>query len=542
MATLPFYNGPMIVTTPAMPGTSLLAATLPGLAGHQALAESFDPGPGAPESFAALIQPLRGARGTPPLSDKPETLGNVPVIGPGLTAHPPMPGPKSPRQAQEMQTASTTAPETAPDAPATEAAGLSVKPSQVLPAGLVPQQPATPVGQPAQAAPEVWPVMVGQIPELVPEAPSAPLQTVAASAEQVDPAALQPAAQVSAARPALPATKGRVAAAAPDPDRASPGDRPHPVAEGLGDAATAIMPQVLRKPHVRETNPEPAPSPDEADSPAGDTATSRPALAIQPPLPGPGPVETAATGVFADLPPAEPSDTNEPRGARRPRQPHATPAGAVRVAPDSPLQAERPPVALSDEMDQAYTPSTGPDPASPTRPPDQPSAPAPRFEPAPLPAAQPHARTVMETRTTEAPSRSVPEAAPVARPETDLAVSTRNLDGLREVDVRLVKTDLGRVDVRLSIPEKGRLEAVVAADNPAALDLLRREGPELARALTAASPASDGASLSFQSRTSDEQSGRRNPVRTRAATAASADDQPSEWRPMATSGRIERIA
>jgi flagellar hook-length control protein FliK len=121
-------------------------------------------------------------------------------------------------------------------------------------------------------------------------------------------------------------------------------------------------------------------------------------------------------------------------------------------------------------------------------------------------------------------------------------VSARRIEGLNELDLRLTQPDLGRVDVRLSIPEKGRLEAVVATDNQAALDLLRRDGAELAKALAAASPSSDGASLSFQSRSPDEQTGRRNPARQRAASAEPADETIAEWRPMATSGRIERIA
>lgn len=167
----------------------------------------------------------------------------------------------------------------------------------------------------------------------------------------------------------------------------------------------------------------------------------------------------------------------------------------------------------------------------------------PRFEPGAMLQPQGLPARAAETLPAAEPVvRTEPSPASQVQTDTDMALSTRNLPGLDELDLRLTQSDLGRIDVRLSIPEKGRLEAIVAADNPAALDLLRRDGAELARALAAAAPSSDGASLSFQSRTPDEQSGRRSPARPRGTISARADEPGTEWRPVATSGRIERIA
>lgn len=71
--------------------------------------------------------------------------------------------------------------------------------------------------------------------------------------------------------------------------------------------------------------------------------------------------------------------------------------------------------------------------------------------------------------------------------------------GLRDaLLVRLDPREMGRIDVRMAFDGDGTLRAVVSADSPAALDLLRRESTQLDRALTDAGVRADGQSLRFE--------------------------------------------
>ncbi|HUD31157.1 MAG TPA: flagellar hook-length control protein FliK [Novosphingobium sp.] len=65
--------------------------------------------------------------------------------------------------------------------------------------------------------------------------------------------------------------------------------------------------------------------------------------------------------------------------------------------------------------------------------------------------------------------------------------------------IRLSPRHMGRVDVRLSFEDGGLLRAVVSADSPAALDMLRRESADLGRALADAGIRADAQSLRFDS-------------------------------------------
>ncbi|MEE4452338.1 flagellar hook-length control protein FliK [Novosphingobium resinovorum] len=74
----------------------------------------------------------------------------------------------------------------------------------------------------------------------------------------------------------------------------------------------------------------------------------------------------------------------------------------------------------------------------------------------------------------------------------------RALDGGRDdLLIRIDPRDMGRIDVRLSFDDGGTLRAVVSADSPAVLDLLRRESPHLDRALGDAGIRADAQSLRF---------------------------------------------
>jgi hypothetical protein len=122
--------------------------------------------------------------------------------------------------------------------------------------------------------------------------------------------------------------------------------------------------------------------------------------------------------------------------------------------------------------------------------------------------------------------------------------------GGETITVRLDPQDMGRIDVTLSFDDGGRLRAVVAADNPAALDLLRRDSADLNRALVDAGVRADQQSLRFDTRSgggeqaASGQSGqRREQVRTSFTDAGPAElpDEP-DHRPRAASGRIDMMA
>lgn len=105
------------------------------------------------------------------------------------------------------------------------------------------------------------------------------------------------------------------------------------------------------------------------------------------------------------------------------------------------------------------------------------------------------------------PAQAEPATATVALREgrlgTDVGVAiARALDagpeGMREaLLIRLDPHHMGRVDVRMSFDDDGTLRAVVSADSPAALDMLRRESAQLDRSLADAGVRSDAQSLRF---------------------------------------------
>ncbi len=86
--------------------------------------------------------------------------------------------------------------------------------------------------------------------------------------------------------------------------------------------------------------------------------------------------------------------------------------------------------------------------------------------------------------------------------DTGVALARGVSDGRDHVAIRLDPPDLGRIDVRLSFGQDGGLRAVVASDNHAALDLLRRDLDQLQRALADAGVRADAQSFHFSERQS----------------------------------------
>lgn len=145
-------------------------------------------------------------------------------------------------------------------------------------------------------------------------------------------------------------------------------------------------------------------------------------------------------------------------------------------------------------------------------------------------------------------------AAQPGRMGADIGVEiARAAKGDREdLLIRLDPRDMGRINVRLSFDSDGVLRAVMSADSPAALDMLRRESGDLNRALADAGIRSDAQSLRFDARSSDQgqggnQSGQRGqqtqPGGSQGSTGdGSADLADVHYRPLRSSGQVDLMA
>ncbi|KQS46943.1 flagellar hook-length control protein FliK [Sphingomonas sp. Leaf198] len=127
-------------------------------------------------------------------------------------------------------------------------------------------------------------------------------------------------------------------------------------------------------------------------------------------------------------------------------------------------------------------------------------------------------------------------------------------DGGEAMTVRLDPRDLGRIEVRMHFDDDGVLRAVVSADNPASLDLLRRDSADLNRALGDAGVRADQQSLRFDTRagtgggnngTADGQPRQHQPASPYYSDEVDADggaDVDPVWRPLNPRGRIDLMA
>lgn len=148
-------------------------------------------------------------------------------------------------------------------------------------------------------------------------------------------------------------------------------------------------------------------------------------------------------------------------------------------------------------------PSAGPRPlAEPGRPEAATPQPA-MVQPSLSQQIAPHAVPSNET-TSATPTRH--QAAAVLNDVTVEVVRAARA-GKREVSVRLDPPELGKVEIRWSVDEAGKVRTVVAADNPATLELLRRDSSQLARALNSAGVAADTGAFSFDLRQDSGASG-----------------------------------
>ena len=79
-------------------------------------------------------------------------------------------------------------------------------------------------------------------------------------------------------------------------------------------------------------------------------------------------------------------------------------------------------------------------------------------------------------------------------------IATQAKDGKNRFEIRLDPPELGRIDVRLDIDNKGIVTSRLVADRPETLDLLRRDAPQIERALQDAGLKTSDQGLQFSLR------------------------------------------
>lgn len=164
-----------------------------------------------------------------------------------------------------------------------------------------------------------------------------------------------------------------------------------------------------------------------------------------------------------------------------------------------------------------------------------------------------------------APAQPAPPPVPVVQAshighDTAVAIARHVAqDGGETLTIRIAPAELGRIEVRLAFDDGGTLRATVAADQPASLDLLRRDTDTLVRALGDAGVRADQDSLRFDMRSdtgastggfaSSGQSGsgggqgRRTPFSAGPYATLTAGDEPAaETRILSPRGRVDLMA
>ena len=71
-------------------------------------------------------------------------------------------------------------------------------------------------------------------------------------------------------------------------------------------------------------------------------------------------------------------------------------------------------------------------------------------------------------------------------------IVTRAQEGLKRFDIRLDPPELGRIDVRLDVDHGGKVTSRLIVERAETLDLLRRDAPQLERALQQAGLNTEG--------------------------------------------------
>ncbi|MDY1009913.1 flagellar hook-length control protein FliK [Sphingomonas sp. CFBP9019] len=479
------------------------------------------------------------------------------------------------------------------------AAGAIVEPGMARPGPAPLPAPVVTIA-PAPTPPGAAPVPAAMIPvaaaALEPPAPASldpvlldtppPVAASAPTTQSADPEPLpvDPLGEASAHEKPEPPGEPLVAPPTPDPSSARTDAPPLQTAQPTAPAITPdARPAVARA----ETTT--------ATTPARDTGTLRPAATRPRPVARREKIATTAALSLATpaaplaAPAPAPASPIDPSAARH-GAPNPAVAAAPSAAPQNPLAATRdhgppgsstttdpvdvigvsagPGAAVPEAAGAVPRPHLGADTAQPGREPvvtAPPSAAVPDAAvrpPDPGASSQQPAGTAGVLNAGFMPSgRDDQPAAPTivaARPgrfgaEMGVAIAHHAVAGKPEtITVRLDPKDLGRIEVRLSFDGAGTLRAVVTADTPGALEMLRRESGDLGRALADAGLRSDAQSLRFDTRTpGGNDPGQRQPGadprqpqtrQRRADTEYQGFAETPIYRPLRTSGRVDLTA
>ncbi|WP_420833366.1 flagellar hook-length control protein FliK [[Pseudomonas] carboxydohydrogena] len=177
------------------------------------------------------------------------------------------------------------------------------------------------------------------------------------------------------------------------------------------------------------------------------------------------------------------NDTNADQGKSDAASAKADKGGAVPAAPSHDRHSSDAPIAKPDVSFQAALDMQAP--------------------------ATQQTQTQQQFTVTAAGPTASAQAASVPVPVNGLAVdiATRAAAGNTSFQIRLDPAELGRIDVRLDVDKHGRVTSHLTVDQPATLDMLRRDAPQLQRALEDAGLKTGDGGLQFSLRDQSPQGG-----------------------------------
>lgn len=366
--------------------------------------------------------------------------------------------------------------------------------------------------------------------------------TVTPAAEPASPGAAKPAAAVATpTTPNPPET--------PDAQPVLPAaDAPQPVS---GEATAGETPAVVKAEPQEPTEPSPEP----AEAVLGAAPAATPLIVA---TPAATPIAAAAAAPIPQAPIAQ-HEAETSVGTPRKTAAARASAGVVGTPVDgnaaAPAEGFADVVAKLGDADgqqragadtgqqQQAMPQEAAKPAAGTQP-------ATHFQPAPAGEA---ARPVsLAAAAAAAPTAHEPEVH--AQPghlgqSLGVEIARKIEAGEETLRVRLNPGELGRVEVTLNFDDRGSLQATMRTESAQALDLLRKDVPELARTLDQAGVRTDAQSFRFESRTGDgsgNQNGAQQQQRGQQHHAAApqgdfeTDDQP--YRAIRGDGRVDLLA
>lgn len=342
-------------------------------------------------------------------------------------------------------------------------------------------------------------------------------------------ASIEPAATVIATAPPAGFVRSGRADATDPAMLAAPEEQPGPMARTSGGTAARKLLRFASRTADDATRNDPA---DLAAASAVPTPVAPPAATPPRDTAAPEAVATSTPPALAPAPPGQAqAAAAPPSGQPAPTSP--APPNRPAVAIDA-HGAGRPRVATIDAADRPAAPATATGETS---------------------AAPAGFATLVPGTTRAAPATAPPPVAQATRIGHDTGVAiARHISagGAEKLTIRIARAELGRIEVRLSFDDAGTLRAVVAADNPASLDLLRRDQAELGRALGEAGVRADGASLRFDMQGGTGQGGdpgqghapggRRTPFTGGYAATPAPDAPATDPRPLTPRGRIDLMA